>query len=119
MEVYGVPDDVNIMVLRSYLRPSNHDHWRMLQSPIRVSTKQRLERISEVSPLTWWDYIRYEPTLWMSLMVAMLCFYATVSSAMRRSEIAEPAESESVAPVPHGILERLWAVCCSNPVDAN
>lgn len=83
MEIYGVPNELNIMALRSYLRPSMNDHRQVLQAPVRVATRQRLESIPGIPPITWWDYVRHEQTLWMSLLVIVLCFYATLSSPIR------------------------------------
>ncbi len=95
LEIYGVPDDLDLMALRSYLRPSTNDRQMMLQSALRVATKQRLESIPGVPPVSWRDYIRHEQTLWMALMVALLCFYATLTSAIRLPEVVEPAKSDS------------------------
>lgn len=93
MEVYGVPDELDIMALRSYLRPSMDDHRQLLQSPVRVATRERLERITGVPPLTWWDYVRYEQTLWMASLVVLLCFYATLGSPIRVTGKTVPDES--------------------------
>lgn len=95
LEVYGVPDDLDLMALRSYLRPTTNDRSMMLQSALRVATKQKLESIPGVPAVTWWDYIRHEQTLWMALMVAILCFCATLMSAIRLPEVVEPAKSDS------------------------
>jgi hypothetical protein len=95
MEFYGVPDELDVAALRSYLRPSIGDQQQLLQSTVRVATKQRLESIPGVPPVTWWDYVRYEQTLWMSLMVAMLCFYATLGSPMREVDSGESSGAES------------------------
>ena len=104
LEIYGIPDDLDLMALRSYLRPSTSDRQMMLQSALRVATKQRLESIPGVPPVRWRDYIRHEQTLWMALMVAILCFYATLGSAVRVPEVDEHAKSDSQSHVPHGIL---------------
>ena len=95
LEIYGIPDDLDLMALRSYLRPSTSDRQMMLQSALRVATKQRLESIPGVPPVRWRDYIRHEQTLWMALMVAILCFYATLGSAVRVPEVDEHAKSDS------------------------
>ncbi|WP_146526620.1 hypothetical protein [Novipirellula artificiosorum] len=30
-----------------------------------------------VSPVTWWDYVKYEQDLWCAVMLVFLCIFAT------------------------------------------
>ncbi|MEO2019176.1 MAG: hypothetical protein ABGZ53_32940 [Fuerstiella sp.] len=85
MQYYGVPDDGNIAALRSYLRPTMNDHWLINQSATRVASLQRLERLPEVKPLTFRDFLRYEQNLIMAMLFVILCVVATLGSPRLRS----------------------------------
>jgi hypothetical protein len=78
MEHYGVPSELNLMALRSFLRPSMDSNWIIDASAIRVTTKMRLESLPAIPPLTWWDYIRHESQIAMAILFAMLCLFATL-----------------------------------------
>ena len=80
MEYFGVPESVDITSLRSYLRPERTDHWLIRQSAIRVSTRHRLDRLPDVQAVSWWDYLRYERSLWMTILFVMLCIYVVMIS---------------------------------------
>ena len=80
MQYYGVPDEVNIAALRSYLRPTMNDHWLIDQSATRVASLQRLERLPEVQPVTLWDFLQYEQNLIMAVLFVSLCVIATQGS---------------------------------------
>jgi hypothetical protein len=79
MQIYGVPAGVRIDALRSYLRPTAHDHWSRLRSQVgvRVASFQRLESLPDVRPITWLDYIRYEQSLMMAILFTLVCVFAT------------------------------------------
>ncbi len=85
MQYYGVPDEVNIAALRSYLRPTMNDHWLIKQSATRVASLQRLEKLPEVKPLTFRDFLRYEQNLIMAVLFVILCLIATLGSPRLQS----------------------------------
>ena len=83
MEHYGVPSELNIMAIRSFLRPSIVDSLDSEATAMKVATKMRLESLAQVPPLTWWDYVRYESSIEMAIVFAMLCFFATLGCPNR------------------------------------
>lgn len=105
MEHYGVPSDLNLMALRSFLRPAMIDSWMTDEAAIRAATRMRLQGLAQVPPLTWWDYVRHEESIAMAIVFAMLCFFATLGcpnrsvvpspliNGMSRSRIFDPVAS--------------------------
>ena len=88
MEHYGVPPELNLMALRSFLRPSIVDFWAT--DTMRAATRMRLESLAEVPPLTFWDYVLQEPAIAMAIVFAMLCFFATLGCPSRSTIHAHP-----------------------------
>ena len=86
MQFYGVPNDVEIDALRSYLRPTAHDQWVPDQSSTRVASLQRLESLPEVSPITWRDFLAHEQNLIMAILFVLLCVFATVGAPKQRTQ---------------------------------
>ncbi|TWU48360.1 hypothetical protein [Rubripirellula reticaptiva] len=82
MQIYGVPEDIRIDALRSYLRPTSHDHWFQLydQTCMRVASLQRLESLPDVQPISWQDYLRYEQNLMMAILFTLVCVFATLGA---------------------------------------
>lgn len=78
MEHYGVPPQLNLLALRSFLRPSYTESWMNEESAIRVATKMRLQSLPLVPPLTWLDYVRFETTIAMAIVISLLCIFATL-----------------------------------------
>ena len=91
MENYGVPSELNIMAIRNFLRPSIVDFWEPDTAAMKVATRRRLEGLAQVPPLKWWDYVRYESSIEMAIVFALLCFFATLGC---------PNRSASSVPVP-------------------
>ncbi len=87
MQIYGVPDDVQIDALRSYLRPNYNEKWSRLLSRacIREASLQRLESLPEVRSITWLDYFRYEQNLMMTILFTLVCVFATLGAAQLSS----------------------------------
>jgi hypothetical protein len=77
MEIYGVPDDLNVNWVRSYLRPGA---YIMDQKWIAAATLDRLNHLPGVTRPTWLDYLYYERSLLAAAVLVGLCFYATLSS---------------------------------------
>lgn len=82
MQIYGVPPDVRINALRSYLRPAAFDIApSMIENAcMRTASLHRLESLPEVPPLTWYDYVQHEQNLLMSIVFVSLCIFATLSA---------------------------------------
>ncbi len=93
MEHYGVPPELNLIAIRSFLRPEMVDSFRSDLAAVRAATKMRFENLPQVPPLTFWDYIRHEPSILMALVFAALCFFATLGCPYRPQidHIAKPA----------------------------
>ena len=87
MEYYGVPSGLNLMAIRSFLRPAMVDVWQNDRAAIRTATRMRLESLPQVPPLTWWDYVRHEPSIAMAIVFAMLCFFATLGCPNRSQSL--------------------------------
>jgi hypothetical protein len=83
MQYYGVPDGLDLNWVRSYLRP------RFAQSEddkfIAAATLARLDSLPGAAPPTWLDYVYYERSLIMALLLVGLCIYATLSSPVAKS----------------------------------
>ena len=84
MQIYGVPDGIDLNWVRSFLRP------KALQfgDPVYIAAAAlaRLNHLSGVAQPTWLDYVYYERSLIMALLLVALCLYATVSSPAARSD---------------------------------
>lgn len=78
MEVYGVPDDLDLSWVRSFLRPSvyrlSDDKW------VAAASFDRLNHLSGVSRPTWLEVLYYERTLLAAAVLVGLCIYATLTS---------------------------------------
>jgi len=65
------------------------DHWLIRQFAIRVSTRQRLARLPDVQTVSLWDYLRYERSLWMAILLVMLCIYIVMISHGDKTSLKE------------------------------
>jgi hypothetical protein len=76
MEVYGIPDDLDLNWVRSFLRPRKYsaDKW------IAAVTLDRLNRLPGVTHPTWLEIIYYERSLIAAAVLVGLCIYATLAS---------------------------------------
>jgi hypothetical protein len=83
MEHYGVPSELNVMAIRSFLRPAMVDSWQSDRAAMRATIRMRLESLTQVPSLTWWDYVCHEPAIAMATIFAMLCFFATLGCPNR------------------------------------
>lgn len=80
MEVFGIPDDLNIFWVRSFLRPGKI----MDQQWIAAATLARLNTIPSAKFPTWLDYLYHERTILAAIALVGLCLYATFSSPAPR-----------------------------------
>jgi hypothetical protein len=90
MRIYGAPDGLDLNWVRSYLRPLMHRPFN--DKYVAAVTLDRLNRLPEISPPTWLDYVYYERSLIMAALLVALCLYATTSSPTLRP--SSPASRE-------------------------
>ncbi len=80
MAYYGIPSDLNIDWVRSYLRPLflrfSPEKW------MAAVTLDRLNRLPGVTHPTWLEAMYYERSLLAAAVLVGLCIYATLSSPM-------------------------------------
>ena len=83
MEIYGIPDDLDLNWVRSFLRPLfirlSHDKL------IAAVTLDRLNRLPGVKQPTGSRSLYYERSLIAAAVLVGLCIYATLSSPMPRA----------------------------------
>lgn len=84
MQIYGNPDALDLNWVRCYLRPLM---YRPVDDKyVAAVTLNRLNHLPGISFPTWLDYLYYERSLIMAALLVALCFYATMSSPVRRSD---------------------------------
>ena len=98
MEIYGVPDDLDLNWVRSFLRPSlirQSEKWMV------AATRERLNHLPGLAPPSWLDFVYYERSLLAAAVLVGLCFFATLSSpkpkAVEPTEGPSPPNSDDVA----------------------
>jgi len=78
MAIYGIPDDLDVDWVRSYLRTrwfrAGPEKW---MAPV---TLDRFTRLPGVTRPSWFRILYYERSLLAALVLVALCIYATVSS---------------------------------------
>ena len=84
MQIYGVPEDLDLNWVRSFLRPlyfqSSNNKW------IAAVTLDRLNNMPGVMQPTWFEWLYYERSLVAAMLLVVLCIYATLSSPMPKVE---------------------------------
>ncbi len=83
MEIFGTPRELDLTQLRSYLRPNALHDLQAYNYVPKVVAREKLDRLSDIPPLTIFDYLRSELPLWLSIMLVLLLAYATFSSPNR------------------------------------
>ena len=82
MEIYGIPADLDLNWVRSFLRPlairRSPEKW------IAAVTLDRLNSLPGVSKPTWLEILYYERSLLAAVVLVGLCIYATLSSPTPR-----------------------------------
>jgi hypothetical protein len=78
MEIYGVPDDLDLLWTRSFLRPLgtrqlSSDQW------VAAATLARLDQLPGVTRPSWLEMLYYERTLIAAALLVGLCLFATFS----------------------------------------
>jgi hypothetical protein len=79
METYGVPEEIDLNWVRSYLKQTdsdafNGDKW------LKAVTRDRVERLPGLTPPSWLEICYYEQSLLAAIVLVGLCLYATIAS---------------------------------------
>ncbi|WP_406698239.1 hypothetical protein V5E97_05225 [Singulisphaera sp. Ch08] len=88
MDVYGVPDGLDLNWVRSFLKPMaiirlSEEKW------IAAVTLDRLNRLPGARRPTWPEILYYERSLIAAMVLVGLCLYATLSSPNRKLNTEE------------------------------
>ena len=75
MEYFGVPEDVDVLAVRSYIRPRSSDFALPGRAAGKAAMRSRLDSLSDVRSLTWWDYLSCEQNLCLTILFTVLCVY--------------------------------------------
>ena len=78
MKIFGVPDGLDLNLVRSFLRPMNMNLSD--QKWISAATRKNLDRLPGVSRPSLLTILYYERSLLTALMLVGFCIYATLSS---------------------------------------
>ena len=79
MQIYGIPDGLDLNWVRSYLKPiafRGGDH----ETYIAALTLDRLNQLPGSTKPTWLEYLYYERSLLMAVILASLCIVAIFTS---------------------------------------
>ncbi len=83
MAIYGIPDDLDLDWVRSYLRTKafrvGEERW---MAPV---TLDRLNRLPGLKPASWWRTLYYERNLLAALVLVAMCIYATLSEGRQQA----------------------------------
>jgi hypothetical protein len=78
MEIFGVPEHLNLNLVRSYLRPQplrfGDQKW------IAAVTRDRLDRLPGAEPPTWFEVLYDDRSLVAAAVLVGLCIFATLTS---------------------------------------
>lgn len=80
MQHYGVSEGVDVLALRSYLRPKMDFGLMRDTEMMKASTLARLDQVPGISQPTAWDYFVRDQSLWFAIVLVGLCLYATLAS---------------------------------------
>lgn len=87
MQIYGIPEGLDLNWVRSYLRPlyyrPSSDKW------IAAVTLDRLNSLPGVTQPTLFEWLYYERSLVAAMLLVVLCLYATLSSPLPEIETRE------------------------------
>jgi hypothetical protein len=102
MEIYGIPDNLDLNWVRSFLRPM----WirRSPEKWMAAVTLDRLNRLPGVTHPTWLEAMYYERSLLAAVVLVGLCIYATLSSPKPRVVNATDAPSHAESLPGHGLI---------------
>lgn len=100
MDVYGVPEGVNVQALRSYLRPDFYEDIDYTGTAadtrlVREVCRQRLDRIEGVPKRGWIEFLRSEVNLISACLFSGLCCIAAwICPLSIGSELVEVTEEK-------------------------
>lgn len=79
MEIYGIPDGLDIAWVRSFL---SHYAFKRIgdQQWIAAAALNRLDALPGITQPTWLEILYSERTLFAAIVLVSLCLYATLSS---------------------------------------
>ncbi|MDZ4819571.1 MAG: hypothetical protein SGJ20_11415 [Planctomycetota bacterium] len=82
MQIYGVPEGLDLNWVRSFLKPT----WtlRPPEKYVLAVTLDRFNKLPGVAPPTWREILYYERTLLAAIVLIGLCIYATLLSPKPR-----------------------------------
>lgn len=86
MQIYGIPDGIDLNWLRSYLKPIAFRGGE--EAYIAAVTLDRLNHLPGITKPTWSDYMYYERSLLMAVLLACLCIYAIFTSPELKQKAA-------------------------------
>jgi hypothetical protein len=97
MQVYGIPDGLDLNWVRSFLRPrilqaGSEDRW------VRAVTLDRLNHLPGVKRPSWLEVVYYERSLIMAALLVALCLYATISSPLPDRASSATASTSATQP---------------------
>jgi hypothetical protein len=99
MEIYGVPDGLDLLWVRSFLRPSTFrfgdDKW------MAAATLDRLNHLPGVRRPSWLEALFYERSLLAACVLVGLCVYATAMSPTAKIGASSPGSLQP-PPSPEG-----------------
>ncbi|MFM9962450.1 MAG: hypothetical protein ACKV2Q_14655 [Planctomycetaceae bacterium] len=84
MEIYGVPDGLDLHWVRSFLKPTAL-RWLSDEKWIAAAIRERLNHLSDAKPPTWLEFLYYERSLLAAMVLVGLCLYATIRSPNRKT----------------------------------
>ena len=96
MEIYGIPGDLDLNWVRSFLRPLAMVRQRDEKFIVAV-TLDRLNHLPGVTYPTWLEAMYYERSLLAAAVLVALCIYATLCSPMPRAVGTKDGSSQSAA----------------------
>jgi len=80
MQHYGVTEVVDVLALRSFLRPKADFFLQTHTEAMKATTRDRLNHVPGISMPTFSDYLRCDKALWFAMLLVGLCLYATLGS---------------------------------------
>jgi hypothetical protein len=78
MELYGIPDGLDLDWVRAFLRPLSYRP--MDEKWMAAATLERLNHLPGVARASWLEFLYYERTLLAAAVLVGLCIYATGAS---------------------------------------
>ncbi len=85
MQLCGIPDDLDVIALRSFLVPIDSDRFVVRQGIMKAVARQQLSAIDDVPKVRWFDYLIYEHGILMACLTIALCFYALKVAPVQQS----------------------------------